>query len=231
MAFGAYWVLMSPYSQLLGRYPYRGTGPDRVVALTFDVGPNEPYSSQIGDYLAGRGIRATFFQVGRCVERFPETTARLHAAGHVIGNHAATHAFHAYFVPGRLAREIAQTQEVLRDRLGRTPALFRSPWLWRQPWLLRAVRRTALQPVAGEFCHALEVFQPSAARIARRAVAKTRPGSILIFHDGFDARGGNRSRTVEAVRIVTDELLRRGYRFVTVDEILGIPAYQDTAGA
>jgi peptidoglycan/xylan/chitin deacetylase (PgdA/CDA1 family) len=128
-----------------------------------------------------------------------------------------------------LAREIAQTQEVLRARLGRTPALFRSPWLWRQPMLLRAVRRNALQPVSGEFCHALEVFQPSAARIARRAIAKTRPGSILIFHDGFDARGGNRSATVQAVRITVEGLLGRGYRFVTVDDILGTPAYQEDA--
>lgn len=223
----AYWVFMSPYSQAFGRYPYRGERRDRVVALTFDDGPNEPYTSQIADYLSSKHIRATFFQVGRCVERFGETTAKMYAAGHVIGNHSLTHEFHAYLVPGRLAREVAQTQEILRDRLGRTPALFRSPWLWRQPMLLRTVRRQCLQPVSGEFCHALEVFQPDGARIARRAIARTKPGSILIFHDGFDGRGGNRSETVRAVQITTEELLRRGYRFVTVDELLGVPAYQE----
>ena len=223
---GLYWLFMSPYSQVFGRYPYRGDRTDRVVALTFDDGPNEPYTSQIAEYLAGRNIRATFFQVGRCVERHPDTTARLAAAGHVIGNHSYAHAFHAYLVPGRLSREIARTQRILRDRLGRTPALYRSPWLWRQPLLLRAVRRRALQPVSGEFCHPLEVFQPDGARIARRAIAKTRPGSILIFHDGFDGRGGNRAETVRAVRLTAEELLRSGYRFVTVDELLGVPAYQ-----
>jgi peptidoglycan/xylan/chitin deacetylase (PgdA/CDA1 family) len=223
---GGYWLFMSPYSQVFGRYPYRGDGRDRVVALTFDDGPNEPYTSQIAEYLADKRIRATFFQVGRCVERHPDTTARLAAAGHVIGNHSYAHAFHAYLVPRRLAGEIGRTQDLLRARLGRTPALFRSPWLWRQPLLLRAVRHRALQPVSGEFCHPLEVFQPDAARIARRAVARTKPGSILIFHDGFDGRGGNRARTVEAVRLTTEELLRRGYRFVTVDELLGVPAYQ-----
>jgi len=221
-----YWLFLSPWSQVFGAYPYRGERRDRVVALTFDDGPNEPYTSQIARYLAGKGVRATFFQVGRCVERFPDTTAELAAAGHVIGNHSYAHAFHAYLVPGRLAREIARTQRILAVRLGRAPALYRSPWLWRQPMLLRAVRRQALQPVSGEFCHAFEVFQPDAARIARRAVAKTRPGSILIFHDGFDGRGGNRAETVRAVRLTTEELLRRGYRFVTVDELLGRPAYQ-----
>jgi len=223
-----YWLFMSPYSQVFGRYPYRGERRDRVVALTFDDGPNEPYTSQIAQYLASKQIRATFFQVGTCVERFPETTANLAAAGHVIGNHSYRHAFHTYLVPGRLAQELARTQEILRARLGRTPALFRSPWLWRQPMLLRAVRRHSLQPVSGEFCHPLEVFQPDGARIARRAIAKTRPGSILIFHDGFDGRGGKRGETVRAVQLTTEELLRRGYRFVTVDELLRLPAYQDS---
>jgi peptidoglycan/xylan/chitin deacetylase (PgdA/CDA1 family) len=93
--------------------------------------------------------------------------------------------------------------------------------------LLRTIRRNALQPVSGEFCHALEVFQPDGARIARRAVAKTKPGSMLIFHDGCDGRVGNRAETVRAVRITTEELLRRGYRFVTAAELLGVPAYQE----
>jgi peptidoglycan-N-acetylglucosamine deacetylase len=221
-----YWLLMSPYSQVFGRYPYRGRSPEQVVALTFDDGPNEPFTSQILDHLDREQIRATFFQVGRCVERFPETTARISAAGHVVGNHSLTHRFSSYLVPGRISREVRQTQEIIRKTVGRTPALYRSPWLWRQPMLLRMLRRQSLQPVSGEFCHNLEVFQPDAARIARRAIAKTRPGSILIFHDGFDARGGNRSQTVEAVRLTTAALRAHGYRFVTVDELLGVPAYR-----
>src|SRR5258705_204922 len=109
----------------------------------------------------------------------------------------------------------------------RTPALLRSPWLWRQPLLLRMVRRGALQPVAGVFCHPLEVLQPDPARMARRAVAKTKPGTILIFHDGFDGRGGNRDHTVRAVELTIDALLAKGYRFVTVDQLLGVPALLD----
>jgi peptidoglycan/xylan/chitin deacetylase (PgdA/CDA1 family) len=226
ICFAVYWLFMSPYSQVFGSYPYRGDSTDRVVALTFDDGPNEPYTSQIVDCLSGKNIRATFFQVGRCIERHPEATVRIHAAGHVIGNHSLSHRWDTCMRPGRLAREIEETQEILRHMIGRAPGLFRSPWLWRQPMLLRRVRRFSLQPVSGVFCHSMEVFQPDAARIARRAVAKTRPGSILIFHDGFDGRGGNRSETVRAVDITTDELLRRGYRFVTVDELLAVPAYQ-----
>ncbi|MFF5289968.1 polysaccharide deacetylase family protein [Paractinoplanes globisporus] len=224
----AYVFFMAPFSQVFGRYPYRGgrDPADRVVALTFDDGPNEPYTSEIVDFLESRGIRGTFFQVGRCVERYPQTTARIVAAGHVVGNHSLTHRFSTYLRPGAFRREVDQTQELLREHLGRTPALVRTPWLWRQPLLLRMLRRRNLEPVAGVFCHPLEVFHRDGAAMARRALKQTRPGSILIFHDGFDGRVGDRAQTVKAVELTVDGLLERGYRFVTVDELLGVPAYR-----
>jgi peptidoglycan/xylan/chitin deacetylase (PgdA/CDA1 family) len=225
-----YWIFLSPSCQLFGRYPYRGRSTERVVALTFDDGPNEPYTSQILDYLDSRHIRATFFLVGNCVERFPATTRRMAAAGHVVGNHSLTHRFSSYLRPGRYQREVHRTQEILRRYVGRTPGLARSPWLWRHPPLLRMLRAATLQPVSGVFCHPLEVLQIDAAAIARQAIAKTRPGTILIFHDGFDARGGNRSQTVEAVKLTAQALLAKGFRFVTVDELLDVPAYQPGPG-
>ncbi len=222
----AYWLLISPYAPSSRDYPYRGPAAERVVALTFDDGPNEPYTSQILDILAARGVRATFFHVGQCVERHPEVALRAIEAGHVLGNHSLSHRFGTYLRPRAYEREVEQTQRILTRVTGRTPALARTPWLWRQPALLRMLRGSRLHPVAGEFGHALEVFQPSGLRMARRAIAKTRPGSILIFHDGFDGRGGNRAETVVAVRETIEGLLARGYRFVTVDELLGVPAYQ-----
>ncbi len=108
----AYWVFMSPYSQAFGRYPYRGDRRDRSWRSPSTTAPTSR-TSQIADYLCSKHIRATFFQVGKCVERFPETTAKMYAAGHSIGNHSLAHQFHAYLRPGRLAREVAQTQEIL----------------------------------------------------------------------------------------------------------------------
>jgi peptidoglycan/xylan/chitin deacetylase (PgdA/CDA1 family) len=222
-----YALFMLPQSQVFGRYPYRAAPAGRVVALSFDDGPNEPYTSQIADFLESRGIRGTFFQVGRCVERYPAATDRIAAGGHVIGNHSLTHRFTTYLRPGAFGREVDRTQDVLRERLGRTPALARTPWLWRQPALLRMLRRRRLEPVAGVFCHPLEVFHRDGAAMARRAIAQTRPGTILIFHDGFDGRVGDRTQTVRAVRLTVDGLIERGYRFVTVDELLGVPAYRE----
>jgi peptidoglycan/xylan/chitin deacetylase (PgdA/CDA1 family) len=226
-----YWLFLAPAAQVFGRYPYRADRSERVVALTFDDGPNEPYTSEIADFLDREGIRATFFQVGVCVRRHPATTDRLVAAGHVVGNHSMTHRFTTYLRPGAFRREIDQNQGLLRKQLGRTPALARTPWLWRQPVLLRMLRSRGLQPVSGVFCHPLEVFHRDGAAMARWALARTRPGTILIFHDGFDGRGGHRGETVKAVRLTVEGLKARGFRFVTADELLGVPAYHDAAAS
>ncbi len=226
-----YWRHLGPYSQALGDFPYRASRPHRrarpgrTVALTFDDGPNEPYTSQVAAILASRHLRATFFQVGRCVERHRGVTRDLAAAGHTIGNHSWSHRFGHGWNAVDLTREVERAQEVFAEHLGRQPALYRPPWLIRTAATFDVLDRHGLRPVSGEFCHALEPFQPSAQRIARRTLAKVRDGGIVIFHDGFDDRGGPRHQTVAAVEIVVDTLLERGYSFVTVDELLGLPAY------
>jgi peptidoglycan/xylan/chitin deacetylase (PgdA/CDA1 family) len=222
-----YWVCMSPYSQALGHFPWRGPAHGKAVALTFDDGPNEPYTSQIAGFLGERGIKATFFQVGRAVLRHPEVTRWLAGSGHVIGNHGFSHEFTNYLRPGTLAAEVCKGQQALASA-GVRPALYRPPWLLRIPALAGILREHGLHVVSGEFCHPLEVLQPHPDVIARGALARARPGSVIIFHDGFDGRPGNRAATVEAVRRVVDRLSEDGYRFTTVDRLLGLPAWQDS---
>lgn len=221
----AYTALMSPTSQFLGPFPHRGSPTGRRVALTFDDGPNEPFTSALADVLAERDVLATFFQVGMAAARTPDVTRRLVAEGHVIANHSLTHTFRHCLRPSVMADEIAQTQQILGDLIGKTPALYRPPWLLRTPGLFPVLDRQGLRAVSGRFCHPLEVLQPGASRIADAAVGKATPGQILIFHDGFDGKGGFRGRTVEAVRRVIDELRSEDYEFATVDELLGVPAY------
>jgi len=221
----SYWVLMSPYSQFFGNFPYKLDTHEKIIALTFDDGPNEPYTSQIADYLTLKKIRATFFQVGKCVERFPETTRKIAADGHIIGNHTLSHEFHKYFFHSGFDSEIQLTQTILRRQLNKTPLLFRPPWLWRTPMIMRTIRKYSLRPISGRFCYIFEIFQPDCSQIAKRAIAKARPGAIIIFHDGFDSRGGNRHETVKAVKITVETLLKQGYKFVTVDELFGVKPY------
>ena len=225
-AAAGYWTFMSPYAQLLGQFPYRARTGRRVVALTFDDGPNEPYTGQIADYLGSQGIRGTFFQVGRAVRAHPEVTRGLVRAGHVVGHHSDTHRFSRCLSRDSLEEELVSGLATFAE-LGLHPALYRPPWLLRVPALFPLLRAHGLRPVSGSFCHPLEVAQIDAHRIARAAVAQARPGAIMIFHDGHDGHAGDRAQTVRAVRLVVEGLRRRGYGFVPVDELLGVPAYRE----
>jgi peptidoglycan-N-acetylglucosamine deacetylase len=106
-----------------------------------------------------------------------------------------------------------------------TPALYRPPWLCHWPWVLSSLRQHELRVVSGTFAHPLEIMQPAAAKLAESAARLTSPGTILIFHDGREARGGPREQTVAAIGPLIDRLADRGYRFTTVDQLLGISAY------
>lgn len=223
-----YWLFMSSYSQLFGYYPWKIKTDKKIVALTFDDGPNDPYTSQILDLLDDSGIKATFFLVGNCIEKFPDTVDRIFNSGHTIGNHSLSHEFKRYFKQADFKNEILDNQAVIRKYVGIFPALYRSPWLWRHPFIFRSVKESGLTPISGKFCHALEVLQIDGDKIAKSALRKAKPGTIIIFHDGKEGKGGNRSQTVKAVESVIINLKQNGYSFVTVDNLLKIPAYQET---
>jgi len=221
----AYWTGFRPRSQVFGSFPYAIETEEKVVALSFDDGPNEPYTSRLLDTLDAYQVKATFFQVGRCAQRFPSTTRRVVQSGHVLGNHSYSHSFTSYAKQPRQEVEITRSQEVFYSVAGVTPALYRPPWLCHWPWLLGSLRQHRLQAASGTFVHPLEIFQPAALKLTDSAARLTRPGAILIFHDGREARGGPRDQTVAAVGPLINRLADRGYRFTTVDQLLGVSAY------
>lgn len=221
-----YWTGFRARSQLFGPFPFRGGSDRPLVALTFDDGPNEPYTSRLLGVLDERGVRATFFSVGRCAERFPSTTREIVRAGHVLGNHSYSHSFTGYLRSPRQIEEVRRGQDTLARISGAVPGLYRPPWLCHWPWVLGSVRAAGLQVVSGEFVHPLEVFQPPARLLTHSAARIAAPGAMLIFHDGYESRGGRREQTVAAVGPLIDRLRDRGFGFTTVDRLLGVPAYQ-----
>lgn len=206
-------------SELFGPYPYRIQTDRKIIALTFDDGPNPPYTDQLLDILKRHDVRATFFLVGKNVEQHPDTVKRMAADGHVIGNHTYSHSFLTNFSKRRLVHELNRSQQVIASVTGISPTFARTPWLFRLPWILTLYRQHGLTLVSAEFGFEFEVVHQNADRIARRAISKARPGCILDFHDGFDAKGGNRAGTIAAIDHIITELKKRGYSFVTVDEL------------
>ena len=221
----AYFTAFRPSSQAFGSFPFAAQTAEKVVALSFDDGPNEPYTSRLLDTLDKYDVKATFFQVGRCAQRFPSSTRRVVQSGHVLGNHSYSHSFTSYLKQPRQEIEISLSQDVFYSITGLTPALYRPPWLCHWPWVLSSLHDHNLQVVSGTFGHPLEIIQPAAARLTEWAARVTRPGTILIFHDGQEARGGPREKTVAAIGPLIERLGDRGYRFTTVDDLLGVSAY------
>ena len=221
-----YWFTASQWSQALGAFPFRAATDEPVIALSFDDGPNEPYTGRLADVLARHDVRATFFEPGACAERYPDTTRRLIAEGHTVGNHSFHHDIRLLVRRGDLAREIERTQEVLTPLVGGAPALYRPPWLFRHPGLFAELDAHGLTAVGGEFCHPLEVFQPDPQMLVDGMLRRARPGLIVVCHDGYNATGAPRDATIEAVDRVIPQLKDRGFAFATVDSLLGIPALQ-----
>lgn len=222
---GSYAFASWPQSQLYGDIITHGPTDRPRIALTFDDGPNEPYTSQILDVLREKGVRATFFVVGANVEAMPDTVRRAAAEGHAIGNHSYAHAKGDALWDARYG-DVRQTQRAIERILGAGATVYRSPSGFHTPWQLWAVRREGLTAVHWDV-QTKDWERPDPETIVRRVLASAGPGAIVLMHDGDGTNHGtDRSPTVAALPEIIDQLQRRGYELVTVPELLGLPFLQ-----
>jgi peptidoglycan/xylan/chitin deacetylase (PgdA/CDA1 family) len=229
-AAAAGWHAMSPVSQLYGE-TFVGAAPGaRELALTFDDGPNDPWTPRLLDVLARRQVRATFFMIGNYVSQKPDLARAVAQAGHEIGNHTQTHPNLAYCSAARIARELAECESALRDVIGDHAPFFRPPFGGRRPAVLRAAAHAGMKTIMWR-ASAFDWELPSAEAIVAKVVSQVRGGEVILMHDGSHrGMGWDRSRTAAAA----DELIRRyageGYRFVTVGEMMQGGSQQSAVG-
>jgi len=211
----------SPRSSVFGRTYWHVPTHEKVVALTFDDGPNEPYTSQVLEVLKQQNVRATFFLIGENVRTFPAAAVRIVREGHVIGNHTEHHPIpFALESTEKLQAEVASAQETIRSITGCIPRFFRPPQGLRSPWLMSLLESDSLITVTWDDAPGDWDPMPSAT-IAERTVRDAEPGSIILLHDGMNlTHGADQSATVRALPTIIRELRSRGYRFVTVPELL-----------
>jgi peptidoglycan/xylan/chitin deacetylase (PgdA/CDA1 family) len=224
-----------PASPVFGKVYYKGSPAENIVALTFDDGPNDPYTSQILDILDSYNIKATFFVIGRNVELYPETARRIVAEGHILGNHSYSHnANHALTEYG--FRDLQLAQEVIFNITGVSPHLYRPPHGKKSPWELYDVKKEGLIEVTWSVSandqHVVAYFgEPSPETFAKEIVHETHPGEIILLHDGYGTLHGtvksDKDITVKALPLIIEQLQAKGYRLVTVPELLDKPAYNE----
>jgi peptidoglycan/xylan/chitin deacetylase (PgdA/CDA1 family) len=219
-----------PTASVFGNVYSRGNSTEKVIALTFDDGPNEPYTSQILDILDNHGVRATFFLIGKNVELYPDTANRILSDGHVIGDHTYSHnANHAITNVG--CKEINLTQKVIFDTVGVKPHLYRPPHGKKSPWELECIKKDNLIEVTWTDTTYDQLNETLASSFAQKIIEKAKPGEIILLHDGYgtehNTKDSDKSLTVEALPIIIEGLQKQGYEFVTVPELLGVPAYNN----
>ena len=190
---------------------------DKVVALTFDDGPQPPYTGRILDVLDQYGITATFFCVGMNASVHTEELSRMQAAGHDIGNHSWSHPFVPDLSTAELSEQIARTDDAIEATTAMRSTLFRPPYGAHDQKLVDLMNATPDGPTLTFWnADASDWSMPGARAIATTLLEKIRPGSIALLHDG----GGDRSQTAEALPLVIEGLLARDYRFVKVPALI-----------
>jgi peptidoglycan-N-acetylglucosamine deacetylase len=222
---GGVWAYgsLAPGSQLFGRTIVAG-GDAAEFALTFDDGPNDPWTGKLLDVLARHSVRATFFLIGKYVRQRPDLVREIREAGHLIGNHTATHPWLAVKSSRRVRAELAGCNAVVEDVLGQPVHFFRPPHGSRRPDVLRAARELGLTAVMWNAMGFDWRENTTAERIAahlEKGIGRNQRrgrGSNLLLHDGGHlAMGADRSQSVEATRMILERHAPGKIRYITVD--------------
>ncbi len=192
---------------------------EKVVALTFDDGPHPIYTPAVLNILDYYKAKATFFLIGTLAEEFPGIVRDIRSKGHAIANHTYSHpADFKKLGRAEMLDEIRQCSDTLYGITGVRTQLFRPPKGFWNPIMAVAVEnaghRMILWSVSADHKDA-----PTPEMMSARVVNTIRPGTIVLIHDGYYV---DRWKDVIATSYIIEGLQRKGYRFVTVPELLAL---------
>jgi peptidoglycan/xylan/chitin deacetylase (PgdA/CDA1 family) len=216
VGFSAYQLMNARTVQAFGEHVSRVETPRKLVALTFDDGPNDLYVTRLIADLKRFKARGTFYVIGAAADDHPYALAALVASGQEVGNHSYTHGRMVFIRTADAQSEVASTDAVIRASGFSGPITFRPPYakkLFSLPWVLWRDDRTTV----------MWDLEPDSLSIAGDADAMTRyvldnvlPGSIVLLHPWASGNAATR----EALPMILAGLRERGYRCVTVSELL-----------
>ena len=181
----------------------------KVVALTFDDGPNPTTTTQALDTLSKYGIKATFFVLGKNVSGNGEVLKRMKADGHVIGNHSWSHPVLSKLSLDEAKKQITDTEAALTKVLGSSSKLMRPPY----GAITDDIRNSLDLSFIMWNVDSLDWKSKNEASILTEIQREVKNGSIILMHDIH-------AETVNALPKVIDYLKGQGYDFVTVPEML-----------
>lgn len=182
---------------------------EKKIALTFDDGPHPQYTEKLLDGLKKRGVKVTFFVTGEHALQQKDIIKRMDEEGHLIGNHTYSHIQLTTANREQFKQELIQTNQVLEDIIGKEVLYVRPPYgVWDKSFETQLNMFPVLWNV-----DPLDWCTNDASCIVKRVLEKADENDIILMHDYYET-------SVTAALQIVDELQRRGYTFVTVEEIL-----------
>lgn len=188
---------------------FHGSRHHKRVALSFDDGPSA-YTPRILSVLEDKHAKGTFFEIGDEIPGRTSISRAVLKSGNELGNHS----LHHESKPSRAS--MAATNDRIESATGFEPCLFRPPYGAYDSRVVSDARSLGMTTIIWDV-DPTDWAEPGSDVIYNRVVSNTRPGSIVLMHDG----GGNRSQTVAALPRIIHTLRKRGYRFLTVTKLLG----------
>lgn len=190
---------------------------EKVVALTYDDGPNPIYTPQILKILDKYHVKATFFMIGSKMEQNPDIAKQVAEAGHAIGNHTYSHPANIEkCTPAQVKLEINRCEAIIVRLTGQKPTIFRTPKGLINGTVATIAEdegyQTILWTVSADHHDA-----PTPELMTQRVLKHIAPGAIILAHDGMYPI---RWKDVAATPLIIESLQKKGYRFVTVPELL-----------
>ncbi len=217
----AAWGAFARNSPLYGSVLHRGPAGQARFALTFDDGPG-PSTAAVLDALDDANARATFFVLGRQVERHPDLVRRIVADGHELASHGYDHGILVFRTPAHVQAQLQRTEAAIHDAAGpgALTRLFRAPHGFRGPATAIAARRAGYR-LAGWSTGVFDSAQPGADVIADRACRALTPGGVLLLHDadGWDP-SASRDQTATAIVPICTAARARGLEPVALGDLV-----------
>src|SRR6266702_3024811 len=205
----------SLHAPVLGYPLFNGNTHLPEIALTFDDGPNPYYSPQILAILQHYGVKATFFDVGYLVADYPNTVRQEYNQGNIVGNHSWSHPEMTLLSAQAILSQLTSTTRAIQAVIGVRPTFFRPPYGALNSIVLAQAKYLGYTTVMWDGS-AEDWIVPGVSVIANRILSYAHNGAILLLHDG----GGNRAQTVAALPIIITTLKNRGFKFVTIQQLV-----------
>jgi len=190
----------------------------KIIAITFDDGPDTTATPQILEILRQHNTPAAFFCIGNRISGNETILKQIHEESHIIGNHSFSHHFwFDLFSSAKMLDDMLQTNQSVRQTINLSPLLFRPPYGVINPNVKKAILKSRMEPI-GWSVRSMDTVINNPQKLLNKITRRLNPGAIFLFHDTGVA-------TISVLPRFIEQAKAQGYEIVRLDKMLNLQAY------